>query len=193
MKSTSFTKLKDWIILKRVEAESGISLVIWALNWHHIRSNDIALCTLKPDAFNLLKDGPTSPTPVLSLDSQCMSMPAPFTLESDPTLFFASRDAGSAGSGDLWCSEHVAPQRPQRHRQRRAAGELGRRTWVGRPEDVDDLSWDSWRSMVRFRTLPLGARTLLGAPGIATSNKCHASSNKKLLETSALLVVTIRI
>ena len=38
-------------------------------------------------------------------------------------------------------------------------------------------------------TLNLGARTLLGAPGLTTRNK-EATGNKKLLGTSATLVVT---
>ena len=44
---------------------------------------------------------------------------------------------------------------------------------------------------VRYRELlvlfaGVGARTLLGAPGIASSNKCLTTSNKKLVETRSL-------
>ena len=43
-----------------------------------------------------------------------------------------------------------------------------------------------------FKILMLGWKpSLLGAKGIATSNKCLTSSNKKLVETRALLVVTM--
>ena len=49
-------------------------------------------------------------------------------------------------------------------------------------ESLDLLGYPTFTGL-HIRIIHVGARTLLGAKGIATSNKCLTSSNKKLVET----------